>query len=91
MGRDSDPADPRILTDMTADDFRQLGEKYLSDTRICRLDRASFIDKMPNNFSDIGLIHLMLANTRIIDARRENISCCFSNFKQLFANGQEFS
>jgi hypothetical protein len=46
---------------------------------------------MPNNFRHIGLIHLMLPNAKIIDARREPLSCCLSNFKQLFANGQEFT
>ena len=46
---------------------------------------------MPNNFRHIGLIHLMLPNARIIDARREPMACCFSNLKQLFANGQEFT
>jgi hypothetical protein len=46
---------------------------------------------MPNNFRHLGLIHLMLPNARIIDARREPMACCFSNFKQLFANGQEFA
>jgi hypothetical protein len=50
-----------------------------------------FIDKMPNNFRHIGLIQLILPNARIIDARREPMACCFSNLKQLFANGQEFS
>ena len=53
--------------------------------------QAPFIDKMPNNFRHIGLIHLMLPNARIIDARREPMACCFSNFKQLFASGQEFT
>ena len=46
---------------------------------------------MPNNFRHIGLIHLILPNAKIIDARREPMACCFSNFKQLFANGQEFT
>jgi tetratricopeptide (TPR) repeat protein len=50
-----------------------------------------FIDKMPNNFRHLGLIHLILPNAKIIDARREPMACCFSNFKQLFANGQEFT
>jgi tetratricopeptide (TPR) repeat protein len=50
-----------------------------------------FIDKMPNNFRHIGLIHLILPNAKIIDARREPLACCFSNFKQLFASGQEFT
>jgi len=87
----SNPRYPRILVDLTPDDFLRLGEKYLADTRIYRTDKPHFIDKMPNNFRHIGLIHLMLPNARIIDARREPMACCFSNFKQLFANGQEFT
>jgi hypothetical protein len=50
-----------------------------------------FIDKMPNNFRHLGMIRLILPNARIIDARREPMACCFSNFKQLFAQGQEFT
>jgi tetratricopeptide (TPR) repeat protein len=50
-----------------------------------------FIDKMPNNFRHLGLIHLILPNARIIDARREPMACCLSNLKQLFASGQEFT
>ena len=87
----SNPRYPRILADLTPDDFLRLGEKYLADTRIYRTDKPHFIDKMPNNFRHVGLIHLMLPNARVIDARREPMACCFSNFKQLFANGQEFT
>jgi predicted Zn-dependent protease len=93
-GRDPDldnPRYPRILAHMSADDFLKLGEQYLADTRIYRTGRPFFIDKMPNNFRHLGLIHLMLPNARIIDARREPMACCFSNLKQLFANGQEFT
>ena len=93
-GRDSDldnPRYPAVLAGMTAEDFRRLGEKYLTDTRIYRTGKARFIDKMPNNFRHIGLIHLMLPNAKIIDARREPMACCFGNLKQLFAQGQEFS
>jgi len=93
-GRNPDPSDPRyprILARMNAGDFMELGEKYLADTRIYRSGKPFFIDKMPNNFRHLGLIHLMLPNARIIDARREPMACCFSNLKQLFANGQEFT
>jgi predicted Zn-dependent protease len=93
QGRDPDydhPRYPAALADMSREDFRRLGEKYLADTRVYRTGRPRFIDKMPNNFRHIGLIHLMLPNARIIDARREPMSCCFSNLKQLFAQGQEF-
>ena len=82
---------PRILGQLKAGDFRQLGEKYLADTRAYRSDKPFFIDKNPNNFRHLGLVHLMLPNARIIDARREPMACCFSNLKQLFANGQEFT
>jgi hypothetical protein len=76
---------------MDADDFRRCGEKYLRDTRSYRSGKAHFIDKMPNNFRHVGLIHLMLPNAKIIDARREPMACCFGNLKQLFAHGQEFA
>ena len=82
---------PRILESLTETEVRQLGEKYLSDTRAYRVGRPFFIDKNPNNFRHLGLVHLMLPNARIIDARREPMACCFSNLKQLFANGQEFT
>jgi hypothetical protein len=46
---------------------------------------------MPNNFAHVALIQLLLPNARIIDARRHPMACCFSNFKQHFARGQNFS
>jgi tetratricopeptide (TPR) repeat protein len=73
------------------EDFRRLGERYLNATRAYRKDKLFFIDKMPNNFRHIGLIQLMLPNAKIIDARREPVACCFSNLKQLFTSGQEFT
>jgi tetratricopeptide (TPR) repeat protein len=94
QGRDPDTQEPRypaILERLNAADFRGLGEKYLADTRVYRSGKPQFIDKMPNNFRHIGLIHLILPNAKIIDARRDPMACCFSNFKQLFASGQEFT
>ncbi|HVO47604.1 MAG TPA: sulfotransferase [Steroidobacteraceae bacterium] len=94
QGRLADPDRPRyptVLAELEHGEFARLGEKYLADTRVYRTDRAYFIDKMPNNFRHIGLIHLILPNARIIDARREPMACCFSNLKQLFATGQEFT
>jgi tetratricopeptide (TPR) repeat protein len=82
---------PALLADLTPAERLRLGEKYIADTRVYRTDKPYFIDKMPNNFRHIGLIHLMLPNARIIDARREPLACCLSNFKQLFASGQEFT
>ncbi|GFZ89248.1 tetratricopeptide repeat-containing sulfotransferase family protein [Dyella caseinilytica] len=94
QGRDpnlDDPRYPGVLAEMQAEDFRKLGEKFLHDTRVYRSGKPFFIDKMPNNFRHLGLIRLMLPNAKIIDARREPMACCFSNLKQLFATGQEFT
>jgi tetratricopeptide (TPR) repeat protein len=94
QGRDPDlehPRYPGVLTGMSSEQLLRLGEKYLADTRVYRTDKPYFIDKMPNNFRHIGLIHLILPNAKIIDARREPMACCFSNLKQLFASGQEFT
>lgn len=80
------------LAAATADVVRAWGEEYLDLTQVHRrLGRARFIDKMPNNFRHIGLIRLILPNARIVDVRRHPMAACFSGFKQLFAEGQEFS
>ncbi|RJY08329.1 tetratricopeptide repeat-containing sulfotransferase family protein [Aurantiacibacter aquimixticola] len=82
---------PQILHDLSPNQLQTFGEKYIEDTRIHRQGAPFFIDKMPNNFRHIGLIKLILPNAKIIDARREPMACCFSGFKQLFAEGQEFT
>ncbi len=83
---------PEILGGMSAGQLRELGERYLARTRIQRKTGAAlFIDKLPNNWAHVGLIHLILPNAKIIDARRHPLSCCFSGFKQHFARGQHFT
>jgi tetratricopeptide (TPR) repeat protein len=86
-----EPRYPRVLAELAPEDFRKLGERYMTGTRAYRGHKAFFIDKMPNNFRHLGLLHLMLPNAKIIDVRREPMACCFSNLKQLFAKGQEFT
>lgn len=82
---------PGVLPDLTAAQCREFGEAYIRDTRVYRSGKPHFIDKMPNNFRNIALIQLILPNARIIDARRDAMDCCFSNFKQLYANGHPFA
>jgi len=82
---------PAVLAELDAAELRQLGERYIEETRIYRQGAPMFTDKMPNNFRHIWLIHLILPNATIIDARRHPMACCFSAFKQLFAEGQEFT
>ncbi len=89
----SNPASsyPEILTSLSAEAIADLGKGYIDSTRIQRADAPYFIDKMPNNFKHIGLIHLILPNAKIIDARRHPMAGGFSCFKQLFAHGQRFT
>ncbi|NBB64626.1 tetratricopeptide repeat protein [Pseudomonas sp. ODNR1LW] len=95
-GRDPNcglPLRPEALLRMSAEEARALGRRFLEETRIYRRDgRPFFIDKMPNNFWHVGLIHLILPEATIIDVRREPMACCFSNLKQLFGTtNQEFT
>ena len=81
-----------ILSRVLGADYRLAGERYLAQTTAyTSSERPLFIDKMPNNFWHVGLIHLMLPTAKIIDVRRAAVACCLGNFKQLYAAGQGFT
>tara|TARA_R110001632_G_scaffold90623_3_gene194619 strand:- start:196 stop:2193 length:1998 start_codon:yes stop_codon:yes gene_type:complete len=82
---------PKNLAEINPDYFKRFGQQFIDETQVYREKAPLFIDKMPNNFIHIGLIRLILPNAKIIDARRSPMACCFSGFKQLFAEGQDFS
>ena len=86
-----EPDYPEILAELSDEELNQFGRQYIDDTRIHRRGAPFFVDKMPNNFRHIGLIHLILPNAKIIDARRHPMACGFSGYKQLFAEGQQFT
>ncbi|WP_293880716.1 tetratricopeptide repeat-containing sulfotransferase family protein [Sphingomonas sp.] len=86
------PDYPQRLAALEPDTLRKLGDNYIERTRVQRqTDKPLFIDKMPNNWAHVPFIHLILPNAIIIDARRDPLDCCFSNFKQHYARGQAFS
>jgi len=90
--RDDGRRYPAVVAELDAGQLRALGEQFLAQTRVQRKTAAPyFIDKMPNNWLQVALIHLILPNSKIIDARRHPLGCCFSNFKQHYARGQSFS
>jgi tetratricopeptide (TPR) repeat protein len=96
FGQDQDcglPVNLEALLHLTPEAARALGQRFIDETRhYRRLGRPFFIDKMPNNFWHIGLLQLILPRSTIIDARRDPMSCCFSNLKQLFgAVNQEYT
>ena len=82
---------PKSMQSLSLEKRDSLGKNFIDETRMHRKDAPMFTDKMPNNFRHIGLIHLIMPNAKIIDARRYPLDCCFSMFKQLFAQGQEFT
>ncbi|OHB28444.1 MAG: hypothetical protein A2790_15625 [Phenylobacterium sp. RIFCSPHIGHO2_01_FULL_69_31] len=83
---------PEALAEMGPRELTALGEEYMARAEVHRkLGRPFFIDKMPNNWAHLGLIHLALPNAKIIDARRHPLGCGFSGFKQHFARGQGFT
>jgi tetratricopeptide (TPR) repeat protein len=82
---------PKNLSEINTDYFKRFGQQFIDETQVYREEAPMFIDKMPNNFLHIGLIKLILPNAKVIDARRSPMACCFSGFKQLFAEGQDFS
>ena len=86
------PRYPAVLADLGSEECLALGRRFIEQTRIQRKTaKPFFIDKMPNNFLHIGLILLILPNAKIIDARRHPMACCFSGFKQEFAQGQNYT
>jgi len=82
---------PENVPAVPPEQFAMLGRRYIEETAAIRTGRPRFIDKMPNNFSHVGLIHAMLPNAAVIDVRRHPMDSCFSTYKQYFAEGQSFS
>lgn len=82
---------PEQVASLPAIRFADLGARYLAETAPLRRGREHFTDKLPNNFSHVGLIHAILPRATVIDARRHPMDACFSTFKQYFAEGQTFS
>jgi tetratricopeptide (TPR) repeat protein len=73
---------PKILAEVEPSALAALGEAYLADTRPHRkLSRPFFVDKKPGNWIHAGLIHLILPNAKIIDARRNPAATSLSVFK----------
>jgi tetratricopeptide (TPR) repeat protein len=82
---------PEALSGADAGFFSELGQAYLDSTRKYRSGQPFFTDKNPNNFVQVGLVHLAIPKAIFINARRHPLDSCLGSFKQLFAKGQAFS
>ena len=61
-----------------------LGAEYLTGVQALAPSATRIVDKLPDNFRRIGLIHLALPGARIIHVHRDPIDTCLSCFAQLF-------
>ena len=82
---------PETLRALSGARLTAFGARYLEQVAPMRRGRERFTDQLPNNFSHVGLIHAILPNATLIDARRHPMDACFGTFKQYFAVGQTFS
>jgi tetratricopeptide (TPR) repeat protein len=83
---------PMSARDLRRKDWRAYGRQYIDDTRRYRVTgQPRFTDKLPNNFSLVGFIHLILPNATIINTRRHPLDSCLGAYKQLFGFGQNFT
>jgi tetratricopeptide (TPR) repeat protein len=86
------PTYPDRLMGLTSANTQAIRSRYLDLAKSHReTGQAFFIDKMPENWRHVIFISSILPNARIIDIRRDPISCCFSNYKQYFSMGRDFS
>ena len=83
---------PETVRDLRSKDFLAYGRQYIEETRAYRITgRPYFTDKLPNNFAHVGLVHLILPNAKIINARRHPFDSCLGGYKQLFGKGQDWT
>jgi predicted Zn-dependent protease len=83
---------PEPIAALSRSEIEAMAARYLAETEVRRpLRLPRFVDKMLGNFTHIGLIHLMFPHATIIDARRHPMGCGFSCYKQLFAQGMNYS
>ena len=75
---------PQTLAAYSADEYLQLGQRYLSRIRELAPQATHVVDKLPDNFQHLGLIHLMFPGARIIHSMRDPMDSCFSCFSRLF-------
>ena len=66
--------------------FSELGSEYIKNLRKLSKGSKKITDKMPINFKWVGLIKLILPNSKIIHCIRNSHDNCFSIYKNYFAN-----
>ena len=75
---------PQTLAGYSTDEYLALGRRYIERIRELAPHATHVVDKLPDNFQHVGLIHLMFPNARIVHSMRDPMDSCFSCFSRLF-------
>jgi tetratricopeptide (TPR) repeat protein len=75
---------PRTLADYSTEDYLRLGRRYIDRIRELAPDATHVVDKLPDNFQHLGLIHLMFPGARLVHSMRDPMDSCFSCYSRLF-------
>lgn len=82
---------PSSMERLSADESRNLAQRYLGYAQEYRQQAPYFLDKAPLNFHHIGLIKTLFPSAKIIDIRRNPMASGWSVYKQFFAESFLFS
>ncbi len=76
---------PETLAACSGERLQVLGRRYIDRIRDLAPQATHVVDKLPANFTHIGLIHLMFPHARIVHAMRDPMDSCFSCYSRLFS------
>ncbi len=82
---------PELAARLTDAQKKEMGEEYIRRQRQLSAESRHVTDKMPSNHYLLGLIPIIVPNAKIIHCTRDPMDVCFSNYAQLFRDGQLFS
>lgn len=77
---------PELFAAAAQLDPKALGSTYLQSSARMRGKLPRFVDKLPVNYVNVGLILAALPNAKIVHLVRNPMDACFASFKQLFAD-----
>jgi tetratricopeptide (TPR) repeat protein len=76
---------PQAIAQLTDEQAAAIGKDYLQRASLHRkTDRPYFVDKLPQNWSNVLFIRRILPQAKFIHIRRPAMDCCFSNFSLSF-------
>ncbi len=82
---------PECAPSLDGATLRRIGEAYVTRISAVANNKTRIVDKLPGNFLNIGLIHLVLPHARIVHTMRDPMDTCVSCYSKLFSASQHYS